>query len=197
MWPKTSALGAFSGRSDGTCWPRLPRACPAQLAGGEISLSVPSDRTTSTGFPMVSGIWRIDSGLSGAAKSRLRFLLGIRGYGAAYATADANLHALSGHHRNALHQVRRADAAGPDRAAPAGARPADLPLQPLRFRREFSDGPISPALPAKQRLELGSDQALQSRFQPRSTVGPTRDQRRADQASLNIDKARYPAAGRH
>jgi hypothetical protein len=56
-------------------------------------------------IPMMSGIWHIDSGADGHRDERLRFLLGIRGYDAAHAKADADLHALSYHRRNALHQV--------------------------------------------------------------------------------------------
>ena len=69
-------------------------------------------------IPMMPGIWHIDSGLTGPEKS-VAFPPGIRGYDAAHVTADADLHPLSGHHRNALHQMRRADAAGADRAAQA------------------------------------------------------------------------------
>ena len=78
-------------------------------------------------IPMMSGIWHIDSG----PEKSVAFPLGIRAYDAEHVTADADLHPLSGHHRNALHQMRRADAAGADRAAQAALRLADLPLRPL------------------------------------------------------------------
>src|SRR6202040_1507595 len=87
-------------------------------------------------IPMVSAIWHTDSRLvplvSGVAS-----LLGTWGYDAAYIPADAHLHALSNQHRNALHEMRRADEAGPDRAARHKLRRADLPVHALRLRRKL------------------------------------------------------------
>src|SRR4051794_3795478 len=37
MWPKTSALGAFSGRYRGTCWRAAPRALPATRAQAKFA----------------------------------------------------------------------------------------------------------------------------------------------------------------
>ena len=57
-------------------------------------------------IPMMSGVWHIGFGGSWAAEKSVAFLLGIRGYDAAYATADADLYALSYHCRHALHEMR-------------------------------------------------------------------------------------------
>jgi len=63
--------------------------------------SRPSER-----IPMMSGVWHIGFGGSWAAEKSVAFVLGIRGYDAAHATADADLYALSHHCRNALHEMR-------------------------------------------------------------------------------------------
>ena len=67
----------------------------------------------------------------------LRFLQGIRGYDVADTAADADLHTLSEHHRDALHQMRDADEVGPDRAARPEFQSAHLSVHPVRLRREF------------------------------------------------------------
>jgi hypothetical protein len=60
-----------------------------------------------------------------------------RGFHAANIQADADLHAISSHHRDAVHEMRYADAARINRAAKPQARSADLPLRALRLRREL------------------------------------------------------------
>lgn len=57
--------------------------------------------------------------------------------------ADADLHTLSTHHRDAVHDMRRADAAYIDRAARPELQSADLSLRALQFRRELSKGDVS------------------------------------------------------
>src|SRR6266702_5449129 len=67
------------------------------------------------------------------------------GYGgsdAANIPADTDLYALSNQHRNALHQMRRADEAEHDRATRSKLRCADLPVHALRFRRELLEGAL-------------------------------------------------------
>ena len=57
--------------------------------------------------------------------------------------ADADLHTLSSHHRDAVHRLRRANAARIDRAARPQLQFADLSLRALRFRREFFKDAVS------------------------------------------------------
>jgi hypothetical protein len=85
----------------------------------------------------------------------LGFLFGIRDHDAADAPADADLHPLSNDHRNALHQMRRADEVGHDRAAWPELRFADLPVHPLRFGREFPAGELDrPSTEAQNGLRV-------------------------------------------
>src|ERR1700682_597495 len=83
---------------------------------------------------LIRGFWSLVSGVAS--------LLGTWGYNAAYIPADADLHALSNQHRNALHEMRRADEAGPDRATRSKLRCADLPVRSLRLRRELPEGAL-------------------------------------------------------
>jgi hypothetical protein len=62
----------------------------------------------------------------------------MRGYDAAIFSADADLYPFSNHHSDAMHEMRHADEAGPDRAARAEYGLADLSVRPVRLRREFS-----------------------------------------------------------
>ena len=64
-------------------------------------------------------------------------LLRARGFHVANLQADADLHTFSGHHRDAVHDMRRADAACTDRAARPQLQSLDLSLRALRFRREL------------------------------------------------------------
>jgi hypothetical protein len=65
-----------------------------------------------------------------------------RGFHAANIQADADLHTLSSHHRDAVHDMRRADAARIDRTARPQLQFADLSLRSLRFRRELFEGDV-------------------------------------------------------
>jgi hypothetical protein len=66
----------------------------------------------------------------------------VRGFHAANIQADADLHTLSSHHRDAMHDMRRADAARIDRTARPQLQSADLSLRSLRFRRELFEGDV-------------------------------------------------------
>ena len=87
----------------------------------------------------MSTIWHNDSG---ARWSGVASVLGTWGYDATNIPANADLHALSNQHRNALHEVRRADEAGPDRTARSKLRSADLPVCALRLRRKLFEGAL-------------------------------------------------------
>jgi hypothetical protein len=69
-------------------------------------------------------------------------ILRARGFHAANIQADADLHTLSSHHRDAVHDMRRADAARIDRTARPQLQFADLSLRSLRFRRKLFEGDV-------------------------------------------------------
>jgi hypothetical protein len=66
----------------------------------------------------------------------------MRGYDAAIIPSDADLHALSNHHSDAMHEMRHTDETGPDRAASAEFGFADLPVRPVRLRRELFEADV-------------------------------------------------------
>jgi hypothetical protein len=72
----------------------------------------------------------------------LRAPLEREGYDAAILPADPDLYALSDHHSDAMHEMRQADEAGPDRAARPEYGLADLPVRAVQFRRKFSQAGI-------------------------------------------------------
>jgi hypothetical protein len=84
----------------------------------------------------------------------VRFAPGDMGSDAANTSTDADLYALSNQHRNAVHQMRRADEAGDDRAARSKLRCTDLPVYALRFRRELFKGALDRFLPVHDRSSL-------------------------------------------
>jgi hypothetical protein len=65
-----------------------------------------------------------------------------RGSYAANIQADTDLYAFSSHDRDAMPEMRRADAAGFDRATRRQLQPADLSLCALRLRRELFEGDV-------------------------------------------------------
>jgi hypothetical protein len=69
----------------------------------------------------------------------------MRGYNAAILPADADLHALSDHHSDAMHEMWHPDETGPDRTARAEYGFADLSVRPVRLRREFFEADIESA----------------------------------------------------
>ena len=79
----------------------------------------------------------------GSTVSGVASLLGAWGYNAANIPADADLHALSNQYRNALHEVRRTDEAGPDRAARPKLRCPDLPMHALRLRGKLFESTLA------------------------------------------------------
>jgi hypothetical protein len=93
---------------------------------------------------IVSGIGHNDVG-------SVAFPLGIRGHDDADTSADADLHTLSDYHRDAVHQMRDADAAGLDRAARPEFRSAHLSVRPVRRRREFFAGVVDRQWPDEAR----------------------------------------------
>jgi hypothetical protein len=76
-----------------------------------------------------------------------------RGSHAANIQADADLHTFSSHHRDAVPAMRRADAAGSDRATRPQLQPADISLCALRLRRELFEGDVNRRRPAPQRCQ--------------------------------------------
>jgi elongation factor P hydroxylase len=72
----------------------------------------------------------------------LRLSFELRGYDAAVIPADADLHALSNHYSDAMHEMWHTDEAGPDRAASAEFGFADLPVRPMRLRRELFEADV-------------------------------------------------------
>ena len=69
----------------------------------------------------------------------------MRGYNAAILPADADLHALPNHYSDAMHEMWHPDEIGPDRTASAESGFADLPVRPLRLRRELFEADIDRA----------------------------------------------------
>ena len=61
---------------------------------------------------------------------------------AAIIPADADMHPLPIHRRNALHQMWRVDEACPHRATKPTVRFVDLPLRALRQRRKLPEGNV-------------------------------------------------------
>ena len=57
--------------------------------------------------------------------------------------ADTDLHAFHTDYRDAVHEMRHADAARIDRAPRPQLQSADLQLRALRFRREFFKDAVS------------------------------------------------------
>jgi len=64
-------------------------------------------------------------------------------HNAATPPADADLHALPAHRRDALHQMRRADETHAYRAAKPEFRSADLSVRTVRHRRMLPEGDVS------------------------------------------------------
>lgn len=79
-----------------------------------------------------------------------------RGSHAANIQADADLYTFSSHDRDAMPEMRRADAPGFDRAARRQLQPVDLSLCALQLRRELFEGDVdrrcrhAEVLPASQ-----------------------------------------------
>jgi hypothetical protein len=83
----------------------------------------------------------------------VRLFFRARGSHAANIQADADLHTFSSHHRDAVPAMRRADAAGSDRATRPQLQPADISLCALRLRRELFEGDVNRRRPAPQRCQ--------------------------------------------
>jgi hypothetical protein len=66
-----------------------------------------------------------------------------RGSHAANIQADADLYTFSSHHRDAMPEMRRADAAGFDRATRPALQSPDLSLRALRLRRELFESDVA------------------------------------------------------
>ena len=117
-------------------------------------------------IPMVATVWHSDSGLGPGCRWRcVSEFKSAWGYDAANISADTNLHAISNQHRNALHEMRRTDATGDDRAARPELRRAHLSLHALRFRRELSEGALTTTRSAR-RFQPASARALRRARRP-------------------------------
>ena len=92
------------------------------------------------------------------------------GQDAANIPADANVHAPSNQHRDALHDVRRADEAGHDRAARSKLRRTDLPVRALRLRRKLFEGTLDRTATRSARQSLPAS-ARVPRHAPQSSRG--------------------------
>jgi hypothetical protein len=64
-------------------------------------------------------------------------------HNAATTPANANLHALPAHRRDALHQMRKADETHAHRAAKPEFRSANLSVRAVRHRRMLPEGDVS------------------------------------------------------
>jgi hypothetical protein len=94
-----------------------------------------------TPVPIVSGIGH--NGVGAVIPRVSGVCVSSRGlYDVANTPAYADLHTLSDHHRDALHQMRDADEAGPDRAATPEFRSAHLSVHPVRLRRKLFAGAV-------------------------------------------------------
>lgn len=91
--------------------------------------------------PIRSGIGHNEQSLIRSRRAASQICM--RGYDAAVLPANADLHALSNHHSDAMHEMWHADEAGPHRAARTESGFADLPVRPVRLRREFLEADVA------------------------------------------------------
>jgi hypothetical protein len=107
-----------------------------------------------------------------------------RGYDAAITPADADMHAVSGHGRDALHEMRRTDEARADRAPEPRLRLADLPVHPLRHRRKLPQGDVDRLKPhsaARSSTSAGCGSLLAGDLRRRFLEDPGARDLRCDQ----------------
>jgi hypothetical protein len=116
---------------------RVPLFLP--VAGSRVPISRAPKRFAFQGLSRISIMSGIGHCVDGIGPTAWRCvpLSRARGFHVANLQADADLHTLSIHHRDAVHDMRRADAARIDRTARPQLQSADLSLRALRFRREL------------------------------------------------------------
>lgn len=136
-------------------------------------------------IPIVSKIAHSDS--EPDSSRRVASPISMRGYDAASLPADADLHALSDHHSDAMHEMWHADEAGADRAARTASGLADLPLRPVRFRREFSQAGLirrkpDPSASGRGNLTRDYFRVARQTFERSRDVKPRRRRRSAKQS---------------
>jgi hypothetical protein len=156
---------------------RKPRI-RVRLLRGMNSFAPNREATDAEQIPMVATVWHIvirDECSRwvidfGGVASLIFSLFGTRGYDAASVSTNADLYAFSNQHRNALHEMRRTNALGHDRAARQELRHTDVSLHAVRFRRKLPEGTLTKPRSA-MRCRLVSAQAL--RRAPRPCRGPS------------------------
>jgi hypothetical protein len=122
---------------------KFPPGMPKKFASG----------VTKPGFQLCRKSDRVQRYSGVIARRCVPLFFRARGSHAANIQADADLHTFSSHHRDAVPAMRRADAAGFDRATRPQLQPADLSLCALRLRRELFEGDVNRRHPAPNRCQ--------------------------------------------
>ena len=113
----------------------MHRATDERTGGEEAASSIPKGPEVPFGAPPIPIVFKIEHTDSEPdSLRRVASPIFMRGYDAAILPADADLHALSNHNSDAMHEMWHTDEAGPDRATRAEYGLADLPVRPLRLR---------------------------------------------------------------